>query len=268
MNGFARFVLGIAASGVIGAGFAPSAEADSLDALTHLAMLKETAREAISEMLAGVPLTANESIVLRPGRAHAANWILSDLIAAELAASGYKVSVEEAPVSVPAGPTTAAAPAPATIDTTASLLDQLQAMQAAEQAAREAATAAVQAATAHTPTMEREADRRLEFRVGEFGVHYVGEGRPFFLGPKRVERATSVDVSCRLLEAGSEDVLWVGDGDAVRLDRISKSKLALFESPGFTPTPLPSRGGFRYVEPVVVGGIVAGLVYLFYTNQN
>ena len=250
------------------AGIGAGARADGSGTLTHLAMLRETAREAIVEMLDGAPLRPSDAVVVRPGRAHAANWIVSDLLAAELAKSGYRVTVEEiAPPVAASEATPTESTEAADADTTSSLLQQIQAAQAAEEAAAEASTPSGDWRT--VPASDLPVDGHLmEFRVGDFGVHYVGEGRPFFLGPKRVERATSVDLSCRLIDGRTDDVKWVGEGDAVRIDRIAKSKLPIYETAGFTPTPLPNRGSFRYVEPVVVGGIVAGLVYLFYTNQN
>ena len=71
----------------------------------------------------------------------------------------------------------------------------------------------------------------------------------------------------RLLDR-DDDVIDVAHGDALSLDRIAKGRLAAYESTGITPEELSGPGAGRFIEPVVVGGIVTGLVYLFYTNQN
>ncbi len=108
----------------------------------------------------------------------------------------------------------------------------------------------------------------LEFRVIECAVKYVGVHRAYFLGPKRVERAALVDLSSRLIDGETREVRWTGAGEGIAVDRVAKSKLPLYESSDFTPPSLEEPGALRYVEPVLVGGIVTGLVYLFYTNQD
>jgi hypothetical protein len=110
--------------------------------------------------------------------------------------------------------------------------------------------------------------QRLVYRVDEWRVQYVDESRTFFLGPRRVDRAVAVDLTARLVDSDGETVLAVGRGDAIHLDRLSKGRLSLYESQGVTATELEKPGARRVIEPVVVGGIVASLVYLFYTNQN
>ena len=67
-----------------------------------------------------------------------------------------------------------------------------------------------------------------------------------------------------------EDVIWVGNGDVERLDVVPASKLPLLEGQAFpfTRPSLETRGLGGLVEPALVSGIVAGLIYLFYTNQN
>jgi hypothetical protein len=109
----------------------------------------------------------------------------------------------------------------------------------------------------------------LTFRLIEFGVTYHDSWRRGFLGPRMVERLASVNLYCRLVNGSAEDVLWVGRGKSARLDIVPKSRLDLLEglSYPFTAPMLRPKPLSRLLEPVLVTGIVGGLVYLFYANQ-
>lgn len=112
----------------------------------------------------------------------------------------------------------------------------------------------------------------LTFRLIEFGVTYHDTWRRGFLGQKVVERLASVNVYCRLVSGSAENVLWVSGGKSERLDIVPKSKLDLLEGqpnsyPFDAPT-LPPQPFSRILEPALVAGIIGGLVFLFYSNQN
>lgn len=109
----------------------------------------------------------------------------------------------------------------------------------------------------------------LTFRLVEFGVTYHDSWRRGFLGPRVVERLASVNLFCRLVSGDAEEILWVGRGKAERLDIVPKSRLDLLEglSYPFTVPTLRQAPLSRLLEPVLVTGIVGGLVYLFYANQ-
>jgi len=110
----------------------------------------------------------------------------------------------------------------------------------------------------------------LSFRVVEFGVTYHDQWRQGFLGQRVVERLAAVDLNCRLVSGDEKNILWVGNGRSERLDIVPKSKLDLLEGRAypFSRPSLPPQSLSRIVEPVLVLGIVAGLVFLFYSNQN
>ena len=110
----------------------------------------------------------------------------------------------------------------------------------------------------------------LSFRVVEFGVTYHDQWRQGFLGQRVVERLAAVDLNCRLVSGDEKNIIWVGNGRSERLDIVPKSKLDLLEgrSYPFIKPALPPQSLSRIVEPVLVLGIVAGLVFLFYSNQN
>ena len=110
----------------------------------------------------------------------------------------------------------------------------------------------------------------LSFRVLEFAVTYHDQWRQGFMGQRVVERLAAVDLNCRLVSGNEKSILWVGNGRSEKLDIVPKSKLDLLEGrtyPFGKPT-LPPQSLSRIVEPALVLGIVAGLVFLFYSNQN
>lgn len=247
--------------------------------LTNFAMLRATADDAVREMLPERPPITSQRVVVVPGAAHAHNWIFGELIGARLNELGYRVWIEDAPLSAGA-PSQAAAPADsaasteAAADTTAGpqtgsgadMLEHLQGLAGAvtAQGTPPAATAGPQAARMDALP---EGDI-FEFHLGLSEVKYIDESRAFFLGPGRVQRGAVVQLSCRVTDGESGHLEWVGSGAATHVDRVPKGKLAAFESTGFTPARVKGAGLMRVVEPVIVSGIVAGLVVLFYTNQN
>ncbi|HEX7880306.1 MAG TPA: hypothetical protein VF720_12905 [Candidatus Eisenbacteria bacterium] len=110
----------------------------------------------------------------------------------------------------------------------------------------------------------------LSVRVLEFAVTYHDQWRQGFMGQRVVERLAAVDLNCRLVQGSQKSILWVGNGRSEKLDIVPKSKLDLLEgrSYPFGKPSLPPQSLSRIVEPALVLGIVAGLVFLFYSNQN
>jgi hypothetical protein len=111
----------------------------------------------------------------------------------------------------------------------------------------------------------------LEFRILEFGVSYPTVKRPFLmLGRSSVHRLGGVYLQGSHILGPEGTILEVASGQSHRQDRLSGSTRSLAEGatyPFQRPEIPPSRLG-RYVEPVVVVGIIGSLVYLFYQNQN
>ena len=90
------------------------------------------------------------------------------------------------------------------------------------------------------------------------------------MGPRLVERLASVNLYTRLVNGSEEVVLWVGRGRAERLDVVPKSKLDLLEGRNYPFQKPVLRGGklSKLAEPMLVSGIIAGLVFLFYSSQK
>lgn len=297
-----RVIAGALLALVLGATVAPADEVTD-GRLTHLSVLRGLATEAVTELLDGVPVERGQSITVIPATTSSGNAVVGDELARALTARGLSVTVLDRPLpGAPAAPATTtgtavggaaeaagtdaaddaeadddgvddgedAAAEGSTSTGSGGSLSDLVAGQAAQDAAATATPAPPAAAPAvsTSPTAPEVEGRRLVYRVDEWRVQYVDESRSFFLGPRRVDRAVAVDVSGRLIAADGETVLGVGRGDAIHLDRLSKGRLSVYESQGVTATELDRPGARRVIEPVVVSGIVASLVYLFYTNQN
>ena len=85
-----------------------------------------------------------------------------------------------------------------------------------------------------------------------------------------VERSARAVVFFRLLGGRDGRVLWTDSGRAERTDVVPLKLLAVLEeADGGRPSKGPSAGGLgRVVEPIVVSGIVVGLVFLFYSSRT
>jgi hypothetical protein len=73
-----------------------------------------------------------------------------------------------------------------------------------------------------------------------------------------------------LVEPGNGFVVWMSEasksyGDQFSYDDIEDVEASLYD---FTKPPRESRNWGKIVEPVVVSGIIVGLIYLFFSNQG
>jgi len=208
---------------------------------TNLAMLTEAATSAVGELLAGFNAPPGATLLVESAGEHEANWFVENLLLAKLTDGGFSAYLKEAPMVGPPVPAAAA--------------DSI----GAEPPAAEA-----------TASAEPRADLVLRYRVAEFGILYPESHRKSPLGSRRVQRLAAVSVYANLLRGKREDVTWVGSGDAERMDVVPAGKLPLLEGKTFpfTKPVLQTQGLGGLVEPALVTGIVVGLIYLFYTNQN
>ena len=111
---------------------------------------------------------------------------------------------------------------------------------------------------------------KLEFQALEFNLAYLKVFRSYLIGGKQVSRRADVKVYARLLDPVDESVVWVGEASRSHKDQFpystrSEMEEGLFE---FTKPPITPSNWGRIIEPVVVSGIIVGLVYLFYSNQS
>jgi hypothetical protein len=113
-------------------------------------------------------------------------------------------------------------------------------------------------------------DYQLNIEVRSTGVSYVGFTRKFPLGIRGYQRLASMRVGASLLDLRTREVLWARSASAQATDEVRKSDLSYAQSGsgGLNPGIPRAGGGTRLLEPMIVVGVVTGLVVLFYSNRN
>jgi len=121
-----------------------------------------------------------------------------------------------------------------------------------------------------TPSDSVRSTFRLEYQVIHFELSYPKIYRPFLIGGKKVKRSADVRLLFKLLDSDDQSVVWIGEATRSHDDKFSYSDLPEVEAGSFaftTPEQSPRRWG-KVLEPVVVSGIIIGLIYLFFANQE
>jgi hypothetical protein len=261
---------------------------------TNLVLLRDATRAAVARLFVDFSAPAGDTLLVEPDGANEANWYVENQLLAYLTQGGYRAYLKEASPRPGAGgdqaagtrgptgqaaqaATDAGAASPSPQGTSPSLADAVgasadtgSATGEAEPAAREpAAPPSERAAPASVPEAQPP-EFVLRYRVLHFEISYPKNYRTSPLGSRRVQRRVSVSLVASLLQGARENVVWVGDGSSERLDTVPAGKLALLEGSDFpfTQPTLQTRGLGKLVEPALVSGIVLGLIYLFYTNQD
>jgi len=111
----------------------------------------------------------------------------------------------------------------------------------------------------------------LEFEVVDLGVAYTHVRRRAWLGPRRVEREARARVFARLVDQGRSSIVWSDQVEDKVVDEVPHSQLRAVEERSdadYLKATLPPQSWNKFVEPVVVSGIVIGLIALFFSNQN
>ncbi len=131
------------------------------------------------------------------------------------------------------------------------------------------ADSAAAAATAPAAVANR-SGLRLDFTAIDFRVRYTKIYRSFLIGGRTVRRQADVRVFARLINPADGLVVWSGEAARSFEDQFPHGDLDRVEEGlyQFTKPPRNSRNWGRIVEPVVVGGIIVGLIYLFFSNQG
>ena len=123
------------------------------------------------------------------------------------------------------------------------------------------------------PVVSRAADPagplRLQISVEGSGVTYVRRLGSFPFGTKGYERLAGMRASATLFDPQNGDVVWTRSAAQSASDVVAKGDVAYAASgSGYLNPPVPRGGGTRWLEPMIVIGVVAGLVVLFYSNRN
>ncbi|MEE9269356.1 MAG: hypothetical protein V3V49_03760 [Candidatus Krumholzibacteria bacterium] len=111
---------------------------------------------------------------------------------------------------------------------------------------------------------------RLEYQALDFSLIYPKEYRSHLIGGKKVKRRANVALLVKLVDPRDESVVWIGEASRAHDDQFAAGLLPQVEAGllEFTKPPHSSTRWGRVVEPVVVSGIIVGLIYLFFSNQN
>jgi hypothetical protein len=241
---------------------------------SNLELLDRALLEAARDLVARSPLTSGTRVGLVKSDG---TPLAEDAERALLAAlTGQRMEVWVVPAAAAESSSAAASPAPAAasgLPDTASVL-QLRALQQ-QRAASAPRTEVFDAGGASGP--QPEASRPplaadlplLTVRVEEARVDYPRLYRTGLFGGLHVERRALGRVSARLLRPGSRAVYWVGEADTSLADHVPRSYVRILEdaSRAETKGTVPAQTWQRVVEPVLVVGLIAGLISLFYTNR-
>lgn len=109
----------------------------------------------------------------------------------------------------------------------------------------------------------------LRVRPMELTVEYGEVSRPWLVGNKRVERIAKCELSSTLLDTRGEIVMSVRTS-GIQSDVISWSDAQVLDGSSdweWLSGDLPENRGGGILEPIVVTGVVASLVYLFYSSR-
>ena len=110
---------------------------------------------------------------------------------------------------------------------------------------------------------------RLQVLVEGSGVSYVRRLGSFPFGTKGYERLAGMRASATLFDPQNGEVVWTRSATRSASDVVAKGDVAYAASgSGYLNPPVPRGGGTRWLEPMIVIGVVAGLVVLFYSNRN
>jgi len=110
----------------------------------------------------------------------------------------------------------------------------------------------------------------LEYKIGELEIRYPRRWRGSLFGSAMVERSVRAVIFFRLIDKTDGRVIWADSGRASVTDVVSQKLLEDLEvaQEGGNKTESGAGGLGRVVEPIVVSGIVVGLVFLFYSSRT
>lgn len=110
----------------------------------------------------------------------------------------------------------------------------------------------------------------LNYQVLRMSLKYPDISRSWWIGAKEVERLVQIHLFVQLVDIESGDIVWIGETEKEFDDVIPYSFLDKVEDENYTFTK-PKRKEFsmgKLIQPIIVTGIVAGLVSLFFSNQS
>lgn len=269
------------------------AQADELETAvreayaTNEGLLTQATTSAVAKLFIGFNAPDGASLLVEPAIEHRANWFIETHLLAYLSEAGYSAylaqpSQQPAEPVPPTGPDSRILPPVASRSPSESLAALVDSTAAVADTARVDTLVAsndkvedVKQAELATPFIPEQAegaepDYVLRYRVVLCELSYPEKYRTSPLGSRKVERRASVSIVAQLMHGPREDVTWVGKGNSQQVSVVPAGKLNYLAGTDFpfNPPALEQKGMGAYVEPMLVTGIVAGLIYLFYANQD
>lgn len=110
---------------------------------------------------------------------------------------------------------------------------------------------------------------RLGLRIESRSIFFVKRIGKFPFGIKGYERLVSLQAQARLEDAASGNVLWAKTSARSASDVLAARDIdAAASGTGMFRPSVPRGSAFGFLEPLIVTGVVAGLVILFYSNRT
>lgn len=110
---------------------------------------------------------------------------------------------------------------------------------------------------------------RLGLSVESKSVLYTRRVGKFPMGVKGYERLVTLSAQARLVDPVTGEVLWARTGAKSSTDFVkTRDVRAAASGTGLFAPALPSGAPFGFLEPLLVSGVVVGLVVLFYSNRT
>jgi len=109
----------------------------------------------------------------------------------------------------------------------------------------------------------------IAYRIVSCETTFPRAWREWVIGSRKVERRAAVDIHFQLSD-GSTAIVWAGNVEREKREIIPGSRVEELGTPGqsFTVAEIEPGGWDKVLEPVLVAGIVGGLIYLFYTSRS
>lgn len=264
---------------------------------TNMELLEEVVHELVDAALDSMPLAAGDVVLVRSSEYNEISWIVEDYLAGRLTALGVSAYLD---LTAPQPSQGASSPGetearpkgrrPGRRDTTGTAAGgeplsgrapfASQALDDTASTPEEPGAGVEKDSGGGVAAEERKPeglfgrapvpDKVLDLRITELEVDYTRRWRKSLFGSAMVERSARGGISFRLLDGADGRVLWTDTDRREKKDIVPQGMLSRLEDiPSLSPSAESGgRGITRVLEPVIVSGIVVGLVLLFYSSRT